>query len=163
MQIDIYNPEHYTSGIPHEQFAWLRENAPVYWHEHPQGGGYWVISRHADVVNVSRDFKTYSAEQGFVMVDDMDDDILEMVRNQLLGMDPPRHAPLRRAVITRFTSKRLAALEPQVREIARGIMKRASKLQDLNFVEDLAGDLPTAVICSLLDIPEDMWPHIRRW
>lgn len=163
MQIDIYNPEHYTSGIPHEQFAWLRENAPVYWHEHPQGGGYWVISRHADVVNVSRDFKTYSAEQGFVMVDDMDDDILEMVRNQLLGMDPPRHAPLRRAVITRFTSKRLAALEPQVREIARGIMKRASKLQQLNFVEDLAGDLPTAVICSLLDIPEDMWPQIRRW
>ena len=163
MQIDIYNPEHYTSGIPHEQFAWLRENAPVYWHEHPQGGGYWVVSRHADVVNVSRDFKTYSAEQGFVMVDDMDDDILEMVRNQLLGMDPPRHAPLRRAVITRFTSKRLAALEPQVREIARGIMKRASQLQDLNFVEDLAGDLPTAVICSLLDIPEDMWPQIRRW
>jgi cytochrome P450 len=163
VKIDIYSPESYTSGIPHEEFAWLRANAPVYWHQHPQGGGYWVVSRHADVVTVSRDFKTYSAEQGFVMVDDMDDDILQMVRNQLLGMDPPRHAPLRRAVITRFTSKRLAALEPQVREIARGIMERAGAMDELNFVEDLAGDLPTAVICSLLDIPEDMWPQIRRW
>ncbi len=163
MKIDIYSPENYTNGIPHAQFAWLRENAPVYWHAHPDGGGYWVVSRHPDVVQVSRDFKTYSAEQGFVMVDDMEPDVLEMVRNQLLGMDPPRHAPLRRAVITRFTSKRLAALEPQVRAIAQGIMERASALDELNFVEDLAGDLPTAVICSLLDIPEDMWPQIRRW
>lgn len=163
MKIDIYSPENYTTGIPHAQFAWLRENAPVYWHAHPDGGGYWVVSRHPDVVQVSRDFKTYSAEQGFVMVDDMEPDVLEMVRNQLLGMDPPRHAPLRRAVITRFTSKRLAALEPQVRAIAQGIMERASALDELNFVEDLAGDLPTAVICSLLDIPEDMWPQIRRW
>ena len=163
MKIDIYSPEKYSNGIPHEQFAWLRENAPVYWHEHPDGGGYWVVSRHPDVVQVSRDFKTYSAEQGFVMVDNMEPDVLEMVRNQLLGMDPPRHAPLRRAVITRFTSKRLAALEPQVRAIARGIMERASAMDQLNFVEDLAGDLPTAVICSLLDIPEDMWPQIRRW
>jgi cholest-4-en-3-one 26-monooxygenase len=163
VQIDIYSPENYTDGIPHKQFAWLRENAPVYWHEHPAGGGYWVVSRHADVVQVSRDFKTFSAERGFVMVDDLEDDILEMVRNQLLGMDPPRHAPLRRAVITRFTSKRLAALEPQVRQIARDIMERASRMDNLNFVEDLAGDLPTAVICSMLDIPEDMWPQIRRW
>ena len=163
MNIDIYTPENYTSGIPHEQFAWLRDNAPVYWHQHPHGGGYWVVSRHADVVQVSRDFKTFSAEQGFVMVDDMEPEILEMVRNQLLGMDPPRHAPLRKAVITRFTSKRLAALEPQVREIAQGIMARAEGATDLNFVEDLAGDLPTAMICSLLDIPEDMWPQIRRW
>ena len=134
MQIDIYSPENYTDGIPHKQFAWLRENAPVYWHEHPAGGGYWVVSRHADVVQVSRDFKTFSAERGFVMVDDLEDDILEMVRNQLLGMDPPRHAPLRRAVITRFTSKRLAALEPQVRQIARDIMEAALELgEDMDY------------------------------
>jgi len=163
MQIDIYSPDVYSAGIPHQQFAWLRENAPVHWHEHPDGGGYWAVSRHPDVVRVSKDFKTYSAEQGFVMVDEMEPEVLDMVRNQLLGMDPPRHAPLRRAVITRFTSKRLAELEPQVREIARGIMSRASNGDEINFVEDLAGDLPTAVICSLLDIPENMWPQIRRW
>ncbi|KAA1189635.1 cytochrome P450 [Pseudohalioglobus sediminis] len=163
MAIDIYNPDNYTAGIPHEQFAWLRDNAPVYWHQHPQGGGYWVVSRHADVVTVSRDFRTYSAEQGFVLVDDLPDDILSMARNQLLGMDPPRHAPLRRAVITRFTSSRLQQLEPGIRAIARDIMARARDLGEVNFVEDLAGDLPTAVICSLLDIPRDMWAQIRRW
>ena len=163
MHIDVYNPDNYTSGIPHRQFAWLRCNAPVYWHEHPAGYGYWVLSRHADVLEVSRDFKTFSAEKGFVMVDDLPPDILDMARNQLLGMDPPKHGPLRRAVITRFTSRMLAELEPQVREITRGIMAQISEPTQVNFVESLAGDLPTAVICSMLDIPRDMWGQIRRW
>lgn len=163
MKIDVYNPDNYTDGIPHRQFAWLRDNAPVYRHSHPDGGHYWVVSRHADVVAVSRDFRTFSAEKGFVMVDNLPEDILGMARNQLLGMDPPRHAPLRRAVITRFTSRRLAQLEPQVRDIARDVMRSAPDGEQINFVERLAGDLPTAVICSLLDIPRDMWPQIRRW
>lgn len=163
VKIDVYSPDSYIQGIPHQQFAWLREHAPVYWHDHPDGGGYWVLSKHADIVAVSRDFKTFSAQQGFVMVDDLPPDILEMVRNQLLGMDPPNHGPIRRAVITRFTSRRLAALEPKVREIARAAMARVPAGEEINFVDDLAGDLPTAVICSLLDIPESMWSQIRRW
>ena len=163
MNIDIYSPDSYSHGIPHEQFAWLRKNAPVYWHEHPDGGGYWALSRHADVVEVSRDFKTYSAERGFVMVDDLPPDILAMARNQLLGMDPPKHGPLRRAVITRFTSRMLEQLEPAVRRITREIMAGARDVGEVNFVESLAGDLPTAVIGSLLDVPADMWPQIRQW
>lgn len=163
MHIDVYDPDNYTAGIPHQQFAWLRENAPVYWHEHPAGHGYWVVSKHADVLSVSRDFKTYSAEEGFVMVDDLPPDILEMARNQLLGMDPPKHGPLRRAVITRFTSRMLAELEPQVRAIARDVMRQITEPSQVNFVESLAGDLPTAVICSMLEIPRDMWATIRRW
>jgi len=163
MQIDVYNPDHYKAGIPHDQFAWLRANAPVYWHEHPAGHGYWVLSKHADVLSVSRDFKTFSAEKGFVMVDDLPPDILEMTRNQLLGMDPPKHGPLRRAVITRFTTRMLAELEPRVRQIASEVMAQITVPQEVNFVESLAGDLPTAVICSMLEIPRDMWATIRHW
>ncbi len=163
MRIDVYNPDQYTAGIPHTQFAWLRAHAPVYWHEHPAGHGYWVLSKHADVLAVSRDFKTFSAETGFVMVDDLPPEILDMARNQLLGMDPPRHGPLRRAVITRFTSRMLAQLEPEVRSIARDVMAQISVPADVNFVESLAGDLPTAVICSMLEIPREMWAQIRHW
>ena len=163
MKIDVYNPDNYLNGIPHEQFQWLRDNAPVYWHEHPAGGGYWVLSKHADVMAVSRDFQTFSAEQGFVLVDDLPESTLEMARNQLLGMDPPRHAKPRRAVITRFTSSRLKALEPQIRTIAQEIMQAAQGKDTLDFVDDLAGDLPTAVICQLMDIPRDKWKQIRTW
>lgn len=163
MDIDVYDPDNYTAGIPHQQFAWLRANEPVYKHKHPAGDDYWVLSKHADVLAVSRDFKSFSAEAGFVLVDDLPPDILEMARNQLLGMDPPKHGPLRRAVITHFTSRMLAALEPQVRTIARDIMAKISEPAEVNFVESLAGDLPTAVICSMLEIPRDRWAAIRRW
>jgi len=163
MDIDVYNPDNYLAGIPHDQFAWLRANAPVYWHEHPAGHGYWVLSKHADVLAVSRDHRTFSVETGFVMVDDLPPDVLAMTRNQLLGMDPPRHGPLRRSVITRFTTRMLAELEPKVRQIAREVMEKISVPQEVNLVESLAGDLPTAVICSMLEIPRDVWPTIRRW
>ena len=163
MNIDVYNPDNYSHGIPHRQFSWLRANAPVYWQEHPAGYGYWVLSKHADVLAVSRDFKTFSAEKGFVLVDDLPPDILDMARNQLLGMDPPRHGPLRRAVITRFTTRMLAELEPVIRDITRGVMAQITQPTEVNFVESLAGDLPTAVICSMLEIPRDMWGQIRRW
>ncbi|MCZ6829341.1 MAG: cytochrome P450 [Gammaproteobacteria bacterium] len=163
MHIDVYNPDNYLRGIPHQQFAWLRENSPVHWHQHPDGGGYWAISKHADVLQVSRDNKTFSAQQGFVMVDDLEPDILAMARGQLLGMDPPNHGPIRRAVITRFTSKMLADLAPKVRAITRKIMSEAREIGEVNFVESLAGDLPTAVIGSMLEIPEEKWAQIRTW
>ncbi len=161
--IDVYSPDVYEAGIPHRQFTWLRHNAPVFWHTHPDGGGYWAVSRHADILQVSRDFKTYSAQRGFVMVDDLPADILAMTQGQLLGMDPPNHGPIRRSVISRFTRSMLAQLEPKVRQIARGVMQDAAQTPDIDFVEGLAGHLPTAVIGSMLDVPEAMWPQMRRW
>ena len=52
--IELYDPDVYATGVPHEQFRWLREHAPLYWHTHPDGAGFWLVSRHADVVAVSR-------------------------------------------------------------------------------------------------------------
>ncbi len=161
--IDVYNPDNYLNGIPHEQFAWLRENAPVFWHKHPDGGGYWVVSKHADVMQVARDHKTFSAQKGFVMVDNLPPEILERTQSQLLGMDPPDHGPIRRAVITHFTRGMLAALEPKVHSIARGIVEGARDKTDTDFIDSLACELPTAVICSMLEIPQDMWTQIRHW
>lgn len=162
-EIDVYNPDNYIRDVPHEQFKILRNEAPVYWHSHPDGGGYWIVSRHKDVMSVSRDHKTYSAQRGFVLVDDLPEEILEQVQNQLLGMDPPNHGPIRRAVISRFTSKMLADLEPKVREITQGILKEAVSQPECNFVYDIAGELPTSVIGSLLGVPSDMWHQLREW
>jgi cholest-4-en-3-one 26-monooxygenase len=50
-----------------------------------------------------------------------------------------------------------------VRQITRDVMAQITLPQEVNFVESLAGDLPTAVICSMLQIPRDMWGKIRHW
>lgn len=167
-QLDIYNPDNYVKDVPLDDFRKLRDEAPIFWHPHPDGGGYWVVSRHADVVEVSKDFKTFSAQRGFVMVDDLPPDILAQAQGQLLGMDPPNHGPIRRAVISRFTRSMLAEFEPKVRAITREIFQRVAAqavdgVIECEFVDDLAGELPTAVIGSMLDVPRDMWPQLRRW
>ena len=169
--IDVYNPDIYEQGVPHQQFKTLRDQAPLHWHSYPSadsndredGDGYWIVTRHEDVKAISKDNKRFSAERGFVLVDDLPADILPMAQGQLLGMDPPNHGPIRKAVITRFTSKRLAALEPMVRELAREALLPARQTPECDFVFDVTADLPTAVICSMLDIPRDMWNQVRHW
>lgn len=161
--IELYDPDVYAAGVPHEQFRWLREHAPVYWHTHPDGGGFWLVSRHADVVAVSRDHRSFSSERGFVMIDDLPADILAETQGQLLGMDPPRHGPIRRVVIERFTQRMLEQLEPRVRAITRGIFAAARQKPECDFVYELAGELPTAVICTMLGVPADMWHQVREW
>ncbi len=161
--IDIYDPDRYVAAVPYAAFRTLRQNDPVHWHAHPDGGGFWVVTRHADVVAVSRDNKTFSAERGFVLIDDLEPDLLEQTRHQLLGMDPPRHGPMRRQVIRRFTTQMVEAMIPRVRGMACDILDVALDNPDCDFIEDVTAELPTQVICSLMDIPQKDWKQIRRW
>ncbi|MBO33292.1 MAG: cytochrome, partial [Rhodospirillaceae bacterium] len=56
--INVYDPVIYQAGVPHDDFTWLRENAPVYFHEEPNGSGFWALTKYDDVVRVSADPKT---------------------------------------------------------------------------------------------------------
>ena len=57
--IDVTDLDRFAAGFPHEMFSVLRREAPLWWQEPtdhtPDGEGFWVISRHADVVRVARD------------------------------------------------------------------------------------------------------------
>src|ERR671916_2086690 len=61
--IDLLDRDRFTQGIPHEWFTYLRANAPVYKHPEPNGPGFWVITKHADVCAVGKDARTYSSDQ----------------------------------------------------------------------------------------------------
>ena len=60
--IDLLDRDRFTQGIPHEWFTYLRANAPVYKHPEPNGPGFWVISRHADVITCNRDAASFSSQ-----------------------------------------------------------------------------------------------------
>ena len=55
MKIDLLDGSIYTRSQPYDQLAWLRENDPVHWHEEPDGPGFWVLTRHADVKALETD------------------------------------------------------------------------------------------------------------
>jgi len=93
-----------TRGFPHDAFATLRREAPVYRHPEPNGTGFWVISKHADVMHVSKHPFVFSSMQG-INLQAIAPEELPMIQTMMLGMDPPRHSKYRRLVSGGFTPR----------------------------------------------------------
>ena len=80
-----------------------------------------------------------------------------------LGLDPPRHTQMRALVSRGFTPRRVAALEPRIREMAVAALERMRERGKSEFVADLAGTLPMDVISELLGVPSPDRAELRRW
>lgn len=159
---DLYDPDGYVAGPPHELYARLRREEPVAWQDMEGEPGYWMVLRHADVTRVARDPQTFSAAVGGVMLENLPPESLAMMQDMLLAMDPPRHLTYRRNVSPEFTPKVMGRLEGRIREICRTIMADAAD-RDLDFVHDVCAKLPAQVVGELMGIPREDWARIHRW
>jgi cholest-4-en-3-one 26-monooxygenase len=174
-RVDLLDPATFESGVPHRFYAWLRENVPVYWHEGRPGRelfpghfevdqrGFWVLTRHADVLEVSRNHALFSSERGSCVIGDMPEIELAMIRQQLIHMDPPRHSKLRGLVNRGFTPRMIARMEPHVRELAREIVDRLTGKSECDFVTEIAAELPLLVIAELLGVPREDRGKLFTW
>ncbi len=161
--IDLYDPDTYVDGPPHEEFARLRREDPVHWQDIPGQPGYWAVLRHADVVQVSREPLVFSCEAGGVVLEDLDPERLARMRDMLLSMDPPRHIAYRKPLAPEFAQRVMAGLTDQIRSITTEIFDRAAEMGEVEFVEDVVGPLPTQVIGRLFGLPEEDWGRLHRW
>jgi len=152
--IDLANPDHFLDGVPHEWFRTLRREAPVAFHEEPEGPGFWCVTRHEDVKQVSRNPRTFSSWQGGTNIQDLPEEDLNAVRAIMLNMDPPQHVKFRRIVQRLFTPRAVEAMRPAVRERARAIVDRIAAKGECEFVRDVAAPLPLDVICEMMGVPE---------
>src|SRR5438045_4065247 len=159
---DLYDPDLYVEGAPHEMFAELRRTQPVYFQEMTGEPGYWAVLKHADVVHVAREPQLFSASEGGVMLENLGPAALDMMRNMLLAMDPPRHVEYRRPIAPRFKARVIARMEAQIRAICREIMVDAAAKRDVEFVHDVTSSLPSRVIGELMGLPADDLPFIHR-
>jgi len=123
VDVDLVDLDRFARGFPHETFAFLRRHAPVWWHppsaKAPGGEGFWVVSRHADVLAVLRDPATFSSEGGGARsgggttLDDLARGIGPGV--MLNMMDPPRHDAIRLLVNKGMKPGTIARLEDELR------------------------------------------------
>jgi len=125
--IDLLSAASFANRQPHEQFRWLRHNAPVYWHPEPHGRGFWAVTRYYDVRAVRRDPKIYSSFAGGIQIGDADERSLAGLRNMMLMIDPPQHTRYRQLVSRQFTPHRVQALRPRIEELAIRIIDRVSE------------------------------------
>ncbi|MBM4265015.1 MAG: cytochrome P450 [Deltaproteobacteria bacterium] len=160
--IDLLGLESHRDGPPHAAFARLRREDPVHWHPEEGGSGFWAVTRYHDVVRVSRDSETFSSERGGTMAWDADEAQLIGLRQMMLNMDPPRHSKLRAIVNKGFTPRRVAELRGRIGALSRAIVDEALAKEAFDFVEDVAGELPSYVIAELMGIPLDDGRELYR-
>lgn len=167
--IDLLDRDRFTQGIPHEWFTWLRNNAPVFHHEEPGGPGFWVISKHADVIVCNRDAGTFSSSQdrgGVVGLEERGVGPTEAEQaggRMMLMLDPPDHTRYRTLVNRGFTPRMIGMLEPHVRELTARIVDGALAKGDVDFVVDVAAELPLEVIAELIGVPFEDRHKIFDW
>ncbi|MBL7552923.1 cytochrome P450 [Frankia sp. AgB1.9] len=166
--VDLYDPDSYAAGPPHAAFAALRRAAPIHWQPvaaGPAAPGYWAVLGYAAVDAVLCAPELFSSERGGVVIDDLPPDRLAQMRNMLLAMDPPRHRDYRRPLAHRFTHRAIALLEDRVRAATRAIMsetvERGAAGATVEFVGEVAGQLPTRVVGELMGLPPADWDYVH--
>ena len=159
-QINLVDPDVYArGGPPHEQFAWLREHAPVFWHADgggPGWPGFWAVTRHADVTDVIRHPDIFSSVPRTAAFREWSDPAVERMRVMMINMDPPQHSRLRAFVSRGFTPRMIGQLQDHITDICRGLLEDVAQRREADFVTDIAAPLPTQVICELVGArPQD--------
>lgn len=156
----VYDPYAYEiHEDPYPVYARLREEAPLY---HNAELGFWALSRHADVMEGFRDYERFSNAQG-VSLDPAASGPHAHRTMSFLAMDPPMHGRMRGLVSKGFTPRRVAELEPRIREIARSYIARMRETpDDLDFISDFAGRLPMDVISEMMGVPVADREELRR-
>ena len=150
--VDLTDLDRWAEGVPHEWFALLRREAPVFWQNERRGRGFWSLTRYDDVVTASKDYATFSSELGGTSLMDLTPEQVES-RKSMLDTDPPRHTRLRNIVNKRFTPRTVNAYEGRIRALFREILDEAYARRELDFVDDVASELPMWIICEILRVP----------
>jgi cholest-4-en-3-one 26-monooxygenase len=153
--VDLTNLDLFEERVPHEMFAVLRREAPVFWHETNGGPGFWAITKYRDLKAVSTNPALFSSQrQGTLLLDPMPE-ALPFVQQIMLNMDPPRHRQYRALVNKAFTPRMINNLHNRIREMVRGIINGVIEKGECEFVEDVAALLPMEVICEMMGVPQE--------
>ena len=160
---DFTDPELYVQRIPAEEFAELRRIAPVWWNQQPRGAsgfddeGYWVVTRHADVLEVSRHSEIFSSEEKSALIrhgQPVTDEAIEMQRLILLNLDPPRaHQAARHRLPRASPPGRSGTCARRWPSALSGSSQAALAEGTGDFVTDVACELPLQAIAELLGHP----------
>jgi len=158
-QVDFYLRD------PHLDFRRLRAEDPLHWYAE---GPFWCATRHAEVSEISRRPRTFSSAYG-TQIFEVPRRVagegigMEELAPSIIRMDPPAHNRHRKLVISAFTPRMVASLEPRVRALARESVAAIRPGEPFDFVERIAIPLPMFVIAELLGVPSSDYGDFRRW
>ncbi|MET3528192.1 cytochrome P450 [Phenylobacterium koreense] len=168
----IIDPRAYAAGKPvDDAFAWLRKEAPLAVAEPDGYDPFWVVTRHADILDVERQNElfhngdrsaTLTTIEGDRKVRAMMGGSPHLVRS-LVQMDNPDHMGYRRLTQGAFVPQNLRKLEDRIREIANGFIDHMAAMGErCDFARDVAFLYPLQVIMEVLGVPESDEPRMLK-
>jgi cholest-4-en-3-one 26-monooxygenase len=169
---DFTDPDIYAHRLPVQELAELRRAAPVWWNEQPldQGGfgdgGYWVVSKHRDIRDVSLRTEVFSSATKSIVPryrEDLAEGQIEAGRTSMIMMDDPEHTRLRKIVSRAFTPRAVERLRADLAERARRITALAAVEGSGDFVRQVACELPLQAIAVLLGVPLEDYDKLFDW
>ncbi|MBE0607761.1 MAG: cytochrome P450 [Dehalococcoidia bacterium] len=166
--INLNDPELFEREGAHEVLRMLRREAPVHWN--PGGevaNGFWSITKYEDIRFVSRNPELFISSKGIAGPGIRPEAMQNLgiggeqqnagANISIIGMDPPRHVKMRRLVNKGFTPRAVNAMEPEIRRVTNEILDKIEGRDELDFVLEVASQLPLAVICGMMGLEQKDW------
>jgi cholest-4-en-3-one 26-monooxygenase len=169
---DFTDPDIYAERLPVEELAEMRRTAPIWWNEQAIGvggfddGGFWVVSKHGDVKEISRRSDVFSSLQKTALPRYKEGTVTAQVdtgKFVLLNMDAPQHTRLRKIISRGFTPRAVERLREDLKERAQRIVEAAAAEGSGDFVEQVSCELPLQAIAGLMGVPQEDRKKLFHW
>jgi cholest-4-en-3-one 26-monooxygenase len=167
--LDIVGNDTYAdNGYPHEAWTILRREAPVYWYERPGVVPFWALTRHEDIVRISRQPKIFQNAPRMAVFPELEtgEPQDDQFARHLLNMDPPEHGRFRKLASHRFTPRAIQELRDAMERITSEFLDDFAgdgKSRQGDFVTAVSARIPLAVLADMLGVPRDDWELMFRW
>ncbi|HSP96567.1 MAG TPA: cytochrome P450 [Candidatus Dormibacteraeota bacterium] len=171
MDVDLTDLDRFANGFPHDVFTMLRRERPVWFHpptaHTPGGEGFWVLTRHADIVAAATDAATFSSHTGGVrdgggtLIEDLPSGFAAGVLLNM--MDDPRHRLIRRLVSPAVSPRMMRELEEDLRQRTAAILDAVVARPSCDFLVEVAAELPLQAIAKLLGVPQADRHELFAW
>jgi cytochrome P450 len=168
--IDSYQPTADEQLVdPFTAWAVARRETPVFFS--PALGAY-VVTRYDDICAITNDPQTFSSSDMIKPLKPTPPEVAEILATgfepsklgAMVMLDPPEHDTIRRSLSARFTPRRIATVEQEIRTAADEFIERMQAGgTGADFVEAFAYPLPLRIICRLLGVPIDDAEQLHEW
>jgi methyl-branched lipid omega-hydroxylase len=166
--IDLSTPDFWSLSIAEREgtFQKLRREDPIRKFKEidfipglPVGEGFYAITRHADILEMSRQPTMFCSSLGATSINDLPTEMLEFY-GSMINMDDPRHGRLRGIVSRSFTPRVMQQLMDDVQRVAVDVIERIRPLGSCDFVTEVSQRLPLKIICDMMGIPESQYDFV---
>ena len=155
---DLASHDTFVDGAPHNTFARLRREDPLSWTDWDGGKGFWSVTRHADILELNRNYDLMSSAQGIRMEDQSYEEYL--ARRTFQETDPPEHMKTRIKVAKAFSKPVVAGFEGQIRELCETILDQAVEMGEFDATKEIARKLPMLMLGRIIGTPDEDLPWL---